>query len=63
MELIVGLFKTNSCVAGSYVAVVSSPLRCVPKGRETKNICIQSTPYRIHSYKAKMNDDSATAGT
>lgn len=34
MELTVGLFKTNSCVAGSYVAVVSSPLRWVPSERQ-----------------------------
>lgn len=67
MELTVGLFKTNSCVAGSYVAVVSSPLRCVPRERQhikahqtrTRTTHTYIHTFRVHSGKAKMNDYSA----
>lgn len=52
IELIVGLFNTNSCVAGSYVAVVSSPRRCVP--RETKH----QTPPSTHIQSAQLKSNN-----
>ena len=60
MELIVGLFMTNSCVAGSYVAVVSSPLRCVPTEttyRRPPNIYTQNTQLKSKTICKLQTED------